>query len=260
MTPTSRSPAASNTCTTDSGASASAATSNSAIAGLAPTCLRLLHVVDCLGVHGSAWDAPCTSLQPAFAMPVEPSACRPSPEADAPQSREDPSLRWAPGTLLRLPLWVRWVVSVIVFGALFIAFVIAVTPRAPVPRTDVRKLLEADRKTRMVIAQDQVPHTARLPRHVTARVALQRAIADDVRSRVRRGDLRGPAQGARCKPAQARGPSRRPFRCTARAGDIPYPFLGVVDLRARRITWCKRVEPTPDVAMVDVPISRRCQA
>ena len=51
-------------------------------------------------------------------------------------------------------------------------------------------------------------------------------------------------------------PGRRAFKCTAVAGGVSYPFLGVVDLRARRVTYCKRDEPP--VPSLNIPVSRRC--
>jgi hypothetical protein len=151
---------------------------------------------------------------------------------------------------------VRWAASVTLFIALFSALVLT-TRSTPTPDRDVEALVEADRQARIAIAQDQAPRNAPLRRGAIPRVALERAIADDVRNRVRRGQLRGPAQGARCGSPRAGRPRRQAFDCTARAGEIRYPFLGVVDVSARRLTWCKRV--LPDVVTPDVPVSRRCR-
>ena len=40
------------------------------------------------------------------------------------------------------------------------------------------------------------------------------------------------------------------------AGGVTYPFLGVADPRARRVTYCKRDQPP--VPSDNIPVSRRC--
>jgi hypothetical protein len=44
----------------------------------------------------------------------------------------------------------------------------------------------------------------------------------------------------------------------ATAADVNYDFLGVVDVPAHRLTYCKRDEPP--VPSMNIPVSRRCVA
>lgn len=117
---------------------------------------------------------------------------------------------------------------------------------------------EADRLGRIVQAQDQTPRSVPLRRAAAPRHALEAVIAADMRQRIRRHEFRGPLQSSRCKQVATSRRNRRAYRCTAQAAGLPYPFLGVVDLRRRRVTWCKYdpgATPTSDV-----PVSPSCRA
>ena len=120
--------------------------------------------------------------------------------------------------------------------------------------------LEANREGRIALEEDQAPHTSGLGAGTPTRVALQRAIAIDMRNLIRHGALPGPLQGVRCSPAGKRLAARQAFDCTARAAAIAYPFLGVADERARQLTWCK-FDPSPvSNDPQEVPVSPRCRA
>ncbi|MGH2953328.1 MAG: hypothetical protein ACRDK9_04805 [Solirubrobacterales bacterium] len=157
-----------------------------------------------------------------------------------------------------LPLWLRWALTLVVFGALSLAALRAIQDGGGSSAGDAAALLEASRDARMVIVRDQAPRSAALAAAVPG-LALERAIRADVRGRVRRNRLAGPAQSVRCTPAApGTRQGRRPFRCVARAGGIRYPFRAVVDLRSRRMTWCK-FDPVPS-GTAPVPLSARCGA
>jgi hypothetical protein len=119
--------------------------------------------------------------------------------------------------------------------------------------------LEANREGRIALEEDQAPHTSGLGSGALTRVALQRAIAVDMRNLIRHGALTGPLQGVRCSPAGKRQAARQAFDCKARAAAIAYPFLGVADERARQLTWCK-FDPSPvSNGPQEVPVSPRCR-
>jgi hypothetical protein len=120
--------------------------------------------------------------------------------------------------------------------------------------------LEANREGRIALEEDQAPHTSGLGSGAPSRVALQRAIAIDMRNLIRHGALTGPLQGVRCSPTGKSQVARQAFDCTARAAAIAYPFLGVADERARQLTWCK-FDPSPvSSGPQEVPVSPRCRA
>src|SRR5580693_4090676 len=147
----------------------------------------------------------------------------------------------------RPPLWARWVLA-LAGAAILIAVIAIVTsggegssnPTASERGAEV----EANREGRIVVEQDQAPHSAPLGAGVPASVALRAAIARDANRRILHSELTGPLQRVRCG---REGPSHgglRAVRCTAYANGISYPFVAVVDARARRLTWCK-VDPPP---------------
>lgn len=170
---------------------------------------------------------------------------------DAPHSR-------LPLTMRRWPLWLRWALTLLGFGTLAIIAVAELggSGNPSSSQRDAAALVQANRAARLVVIQDQAPHSSPLSPSVDPQLALERAIAEDAHGRVRRDELGGPVKEVRCAPVRQTQAARRPFKCTARVGSIDYPYLGVADLRAQRLTWCK-MDPAPSVQVV-VPVSPRC--
>jgi hypothetical protein len=48
------------------------------------------------------------------------------------------------------------------------------------------------------------------------------------------------------------------YSCVATANDVNYDFLGVVNVPAHQLTYCKRDEPP--VPSMNIPVSPRCVA
>jgi hypothetical protein len=139
-----------------------------------------------------------------------------------------------------------------------VAFVLAYRSGTSPPSSSDRATIEANRESQLVVREDQLPHTAPVPRGATPRLALTRIVAADLRGRIQRHSLQGPIERARCTPSRPLRVGRQPFHCTVTAAGVQYPFVGVVDLHARRADWCKRDPPV--VPSLDVPVSRRCRA
>jgi hypothetical protein len=157
--------------------------------------------------------------------------------------------------LRRLPLWLRWMLSLVVFGAIAIALVAAGQSSRTSSSDNAAALLRADQESRSIVLQDQAPHSAPLPGGVAPVLAAEHAVAADLRDRVRRHQLRGPLGRVRCTPTSGQAP-RQPFACTGTAGGFTYPYRGMADLRSRRLTWCK-FDPPP-AGEVGVPLTPRC--
>jgi hypothetical protein len=157
---------------------------------------------------------------------------------------------------LRLPLWARWAASLLLLGAAGAALFGVARPGSGGYARDPAAEAEANRLGRIVVAADQKPHTAALRRGRRAGAQLERAIAADVRARVRRGQLAGRVRRVRCGSGRPGGGGRVRFSCAALVGSIAYPFAGVADRRARRLTWCKR-NPAPSPSSA-IPLDRRC--
>jgi len=158
-----------------------------------------------------------------------------------------------------VPLWLKWVLSVLVFGAMLVALVVFVRdsggagPAAENPAAEA----QANRLGQIVTRQDQAVHRAVLPATVPTAIALERAILADVRARAATGDIGGPVERVRCAPVSRHAPGRQSFRCTARAGGFDYPFVGVADARARELVWCKDDRTTVDPGL-QVPLNPAC--
>jgi hypothetical protein len=168
--------------------------------------------------------------------------------------------RRAPGAYLAAPLWVRFVLALVICAALMTAMVIFVGANNTNynPTTNVATAVRANRDAEILIAQDQAPRRAPLPRGVTPTVGLERMIHRQLAAQVSRGEISGPLLGARCHAAGPASGARRAFRCTVQSGGVVYPFAGVVATDTRRITLCKR-DPPP-VASDSIPISPLCRS
>jgi len=168
----------------------------------------------------------------------------------------------SPGSLSSVmhsaPLWLRWVLVVLVLGGASVALVVAIKRPDGSPRTDAASLLSTNAAGRVEVRRDQAPRFAPLPPGATPRAALQWAITRDVSARVHRREIQGPAGTARCVAASARrGDGRHAFRCTAPAGGFGYPFFAVADTQRRLLAWCK-FDPGP-AAQVGASVSSRCR-
>jgi len=165
--------------------------------------------------------------------------------------------------LRELPLWGRWLLTILVFALAAAAIVIVVhdantSNRASASEADAEA--EADREGQVAIRQDEAPHVASLAAGASARVALERAIAADARGRIAHGQLTGPLQSVHCAAAGHAHADRRPFSCTVDSAGVSYPYMAVADQRAKRLTWCK-VDPPPTAgAPLEVPVSASCRA
>lgn len=167
----------------------------------------------------------------------------------------------AQGSTSGLPLWLRWVLSILGFTMLTVAIVIAVHAinNSGSSSSERSAAIEADRESQILIEEDQEPHSTRFRTNRTASGALQAAISRDMQARIQRGQLDGPLQGVRCAATGDPRGARRAFRCSARAAGVVYPFLGVLNRPARRLTWCK-VDPAPvSNGPMEIPVSPRCR-
>ena len=164
----------------------------------------------------------------------------------------------APGAYLRLPLWQRFALAGVIAAVLLIALVIFVERNNTNTNRSLNEAAEvrANREAEILVAQDQAPHSVRLQRGAGAAASLERALHARMASQIRAGVIDGPLKPARCTQHGAASRGRHAFSCTIEAGQVTYPFLGVVNTSARRITYCKRdPPPTPSD---NVPVSARC--
>ncbi|HZE05382.1 MAG TPA: hypothetical protein VE127_09170 [Solirubrobacteraceae bacterium] len=160
---------------------------------------------------------------------------------------------------LRLPLWARWGLSLGVGLIAAIALIVFVEHNnsSSEATQNPAAVARANRVASIVVAQDQAPHVAQVRPGSSPRAAIVRAIHDDMTQLINRGILDGPLRRTACRQTGAHS-GRLAFSCHAFAADFKYPFLGVVDVAARRVTYCKR--DVPPVPSMNVPVSPRCRA
>lgn len=160
---------------------------------------------------------------------------------------------------LRPPLWARWVLALGVGVIALVALIVFVdhnNNNAEATQSPAA-VAQANRQAVIVIGQDQRPHVVALKSGVRPRTALVAAVRADMISMIDSGTIGGPLQRTGCTGLGARA-GRLRFRCTAVASDVNYPFLGVVDVPTRQVTYCKR--DLPPVPSMSIPVSRRCTA
>lgn len=155
------------------------------------------------------------------------------------------------------PLWVRWFLSVlvaVVVLVLVVRFVNGHNNDATASESPAAAE-RANQESTVVVEQDQAPHVTRLKPGQSPEVAIAHAVRGDINYSVNQGFINGPIQRTSCHALAPHGHTLR-FSCTVMAANIEYPFLGVVDVGAKRITYCKR-DPPP-VPSENIPVSRRC--
>ena len=163
-------------------------------------------------------------------------------------------------TVRRPPLWARWLLTLLAFALLILVIrIVATRSVTSTAESSPTAEAEANRVGELVVTTDQAPHSSSLRAGASVGAALQSAIAADVHSRIRHGELTGPLQSVRCAPAGQSRAGRRPFSCTVLSAGISYTFVGVADERARTLTWCKS-DPAPmSSGSSAASISSRCR-
>ena len=161
---------------------------------------------------------------------------------------------------MRPPLWLQWVLSITIAVAAIFALVRFVqganddqlTTESPAGEVAQNQEAEA------LVAEDQEPHTVRLPGHTTPTAAANRAIRADMTTQINQGSIDGPLQRSSCAMTGPPGRAGQRLSCTVSAAGVSYPFVAVVNTRAHTIVYCKR-DPPP-VPSQNVPLSPRCTA
>jgi len=173
-------------------------------------------------------------------------------------------MRRAIDAMRSLPLAARWALTIAAYALAIVAAVIVVHDvngrGSTSSRAEAQAVVEANREGRIAIAQDEAPHTAALRGGEPAPLALQAAIGQDVRARIAQHELTGPLQSIGCAGAGPARDARKPYDCTVHSAGLAYPFVAVLDERARRLTWCKVDPPPTPGAPLEVPVSAACRA
>lgn len=126
------------------------------------------------------------------------------------------------------------------------------TPTFSSPAAEVK----ANQEAAILIRQDQAPHTAKITAGASAKAAMTAAVAADMNSLILHNVIDGPLQHTTCQPTGGSS-AHQTFRCVAMANDVNYPFYGVADAPAGRLTFCK--SDPPPVPSMRIPVSPRCR-
>jgi hypothetical protein len=163
-----------------------------------------------------------------------------------------------------LPLWGRWLITIVVYGVAVAAVVIVVRGGVSggggvTTQSEAKAEAEANHEAQIVVEEDQAPHVAAWRSHTPVPMALKHAITGDVNTRIATQQLTGPLQSVHCAPSGAASAGRMPYRCTVTTAGIAYPFLAIADKQSGQLTWCK-VDPPPSFGgSTSIPISSRCK-
>lgn len=166
------------------------------------------------------------------------------------------------------------VAAVVLLAGIAIATPLIAARRSRLARDERRSLARAVAAERVRLAADQAPRRATVTR--AGVVTLERMILADARGRVRAGTLPPPpAESVRCGPtdqlpvatAHAARAGARLERCvayvarSARVG-IGVEFIGWLQPRTGRITWCKTNAPAGEALggarLARVELARSC--
>ena len=157
-------------------------------------------------------------------------------------------------------MWAKFAAAFTVGAILLVALIIFVNHN----NTDSNQTLtpseqaKVNREAERVVAADQAPQRGHADqRRQPARRVRAHRPPGDVRPRQQGRQVDGPLQRVRCtRHGGAAG--QLGFSCVATADDVNYDFVGVVDVPARRLTYCKRDEPP--VPSQNIPVSAACTA
>lgn len=156
-------------------------------------------------------------------------------------------------------MWAKWALSFGVGAVLLVALIIYVDHHntdSP-PSQNLAAQTRANQEAALVIERDQAPRVVALRRGATPANGLIGAVRATMSGLITRGTIDGPLQKVRCT-RHGGGAGTPAFSCVATAADVNYDFLGVVNVPAHRLTYCKRDQPP--VPSMNIPVSRRCVA
>jgi hypothetical protein len=122
--------------------------------------------------------------------------------------------------------------------------------------TNPKAVAEAHREAQIVVGQDQRPHVIALAAGAAPATAITDAVTGYMRTQIRRGLIDGQLTRSSCARAGG-GQTRQLWHCTVVVASVSYPFVGVVEPEARRVTYCKH--DLPPVPSMNIPVSARCR-
>jgi hypothetical protein len=155
-------------------------------------------------------------------------------------------------------LWTRWAISIAVGVAVIAALVIFVEHNNSNSNANgsAKALQRENQQAQIIVGADQVPHTVMLKSGQSVPAGFVAAVRDDVRQRLKTGNIQGRVQKIGCHRSGARN-GQLAYSCVAQVQNVKYPFVGVFTAKSKRITYCKR--DLPPLPSENIPVSPRCR-
>jgi hypothetical protein len=189
----------------------------------------------------------------------------PEPLEFTPQARRVPVA--PPGApqprppLIRMPLWAKWVTSLLVVVVLLVALVVYVshhnTNDSNGQALTKTGLVEQNHDATVLQEQDQTPQEAKVPVGMAPLRAVAEAVHSNMAYRIQQSEAGPPLKPARCTASSTVG-AKHGYSCTVLSGGLLYDFDAVIDRATRVLTLCKR-DPPP-APQLNVPLDRVCYA
>jgi hypothetical protein len=157
----------------------------------------------------------------------------------------------------RIPLAVRWSISLLIAAVAIVALVLFVTHHNDngLAHISAKAQEQESQQADVLIGSDQAPRTVDVGAG-SVQSGLTLGVRADMRHRIATGNVDGPLQSVRCGESGHRA-GRQAFHCIAEAADVNYPFLAVATPSARIVVFCKKdFPPSPSE---NIPVSRRCR-
>ena len=160
----------------------------------------------------------------------------------------------------RIPLGVRWAISLLVGVVIVVAIVVFVSHNDDnsLAHVSARNVARESRQAEIILGEDQAPRAV----HVSGtglratEAALVAGIRHDMRHRIARGNVDGPLSSVSCVP-HGGGPDRVAYHCIAEAGHVRYPFVAAATPAHHRAVFCKK-DYAPQQGET-IPVSARCR-
>lgn len=158
----------------------------------------------------------------------------------------------------RIPLAIRWSVSLFIAVVLIVLLVLFVTHNSSNGEATLSRagLQHEARLDATILGQDQAPKSVHVRSAATARGAVVAGVRAEMRRRISSGNIDGPLTSVRCGESGHRG-DRIAYHCLADAGNVNYPFLALATPTTHRAVFCKK--DFPPVRSENIPVSRRCR-
>jgi hypothetical protein len=159
----------------------------------------------------------------------------------------------------KIPLAVRWAVSLLVAVALVVLLVRFVDTHGSnaLAHVSQKNLNTENRQAEIVVGQEQAPVTTTVPAGTSATQALRTAVRRDMNRQITQATIDGPLQSVTCV-VHGGTLQRTGYHCLAKANGETYPFLAVVTPKARRAVFCEKIYPP--IPSENIPVSARCDA